>query len=176
MTPPRYVGHMQRSESSPLSGRARPPEFSAGDRLRIMSEVSDCELPTRESLLGDHVDAVLEQARRICRLEAGWNGAGAHRVVPAAAANAVRLAAKVTCPECLAPQLSPTVDGNVLVDWTWAADHVEIEISGDGTFEAHIRADGAERTISSSLDDDGMLRWLAWQVTGVGASRFTPPN
>ena len=141
-----------------------------------MTDVADCELPTTEELVGHHLDAIRKQASELCRLPAGWDHASAAAVDPAAAALAVRVAASVTCPECLAPVLSPTVAGNVLIDWTWGDDHVEIEVAPDGRLEVLVEVSGTNVEFETNADNDDHLAWLAHQVTGVGFERFTPPS
>lgn len=63
-------------------------------------------------------------------------------VDPAAVRNAVGLVAKVTCPECLGPSLSPTVAGNVIVDWTSGPEHVEIEVGAGPEIDVLVAATG----------------------------------
>ncbi len=38
--------------------------------------------------------------------------------------------------------LSPTIAGHVLLDWTWGADHIEIEVSVDGRLDVLVGTDG----------------------------------
>ena len=142
----------------------------------VMSDVADCELPTTEELLGSHVAAIRDQAERLCQLPAGWDQADAMPVNSAAAAWAVRVAAMVTCPECLTPVLSPTRAGNVMLDWTWHADHVEIEVGPGGRLEVLVDMHGSRHEFYTTAENDDHLGWIAYQVTAVGFERFTPPN
>ncbi len=129
-------------------------------------------MPTTEALVGDHVGQIRNQAAALCTLTAGWDGADAAVVNPAAAAHAVEVAAKVTCPESLSPVLSPTQDGCVLLDWTWGDEHVEIEVSPDGHLEVLIDVPGTQVEFDTSVEADDFLGWIAHHVTGVGLSRF----
>jgi hypothetical protein len=160
---------------SPLTTPGEAHQSGLADRLVSMSEQLDCHLPSKESLVDAHLEAILDQATALCALNAGWNGSDALPVNQASAAHAVRLAAKVTCPECLAPHLSPTVDGNVMLDWTWADEHVEIEVFADGRIEGHLCVGSIEREFSSDVANESALQWLAHQITGVGIARLTPP-
>ena len=141
-----------------------------------MPTSTGCELPSTEELLGAHAGAVRDQANALCQLEPGWDLADAPRIAPEAAINAVRLAMKVTCPECLAPTLSPTRAGNVLVDWTWGPEHVEVEVFADGRIEVLVNVGSVTGEFETTISNDLHLQWLAYQVTGVGISRLTPPG
>jgi hypothetical protein len=141
-----------------------------------MADRTDCELPSPESLRDSHVRAILAQAERICALEPGWDGAHAPRVDASSATHAVRFAVGVTCPECLPPTITATASGNVLIDWTWADEHVEVEVFADGRIEALVKVGSERREFVSTATDENTLQWLAHQVTGVGISRLHPPN
>jgi hypothetical protein len=69
----------------------------------------------------------------------------------------VRLVAAVTCAECLPPSLSPTSAGNVLADWTWADDHVEVEVFPDGRLEVLVHVEAFEWDGVLSIDDHDTL-------------------
>jgi hypothetical protein len=90
------------------------------------------------------------------------------------AANAVRLVAGVTCPECLPASLSPS-GGNILVDWTWGDEHVEVEVSPDGNLDVLVRVAGLDWEGQLRLEDRDHLGWLGHHVSGVGIERFQVP-
>jgi hypothetical protein len=141
-----------------------------------VTDIAHCELPTWEEVLGPTASAILAQAAAVCALPAGWDLADAASIDSAAASNAVHVALKVTCPECLAPTMSPTVAGNVLIDWTWGDEHVEIEVFPDGRLEVLVNVGLEHREFETSIENEDHLRWLAFQVTGVGIARLTPPT
>jgi hypothetical protein len=91
------------------------------------------------------------------------------------AANAVRLVAGVTCPECLPASLSPTSGGNILVDWTWGDEHVEVEVFPDGNLDVLVRVAGLDWEGQLRLEDHDHLGWLGHHVSGVGIERFQVP-
>jgi len=119
--------------------------------------------------------------RGVCEIELPDNAALVRAardrasISPASAANAVRLVAQVTCPECLPASLSPTAAGNVLVDWTWGEDHVEVEVFPDGRLEVLVHVEDMNWEGALKLDDHGHLGWLGHHVTGVGIERFQVP-
>ena len=141
-----------------------------------MPPVADCELPTTEDLVGAHVSAIRDQASALCRLPRGWDLGDAAAISTEVAATAVRVAARITCPECLPPVLSPTIAGHVLLDWTWGADHIEIEVSADGRLEVLVGTDGVQHEFETTIDNDLHLHWIAWQVTAIGVDRFNAPS
>lgn len=125
-------------------------------------------VPSVVKVFGDRADAIWEQASNICALQPNWNNDGAPQIDPASAANAVTLALKVTCPESLSPVLSATVTGAVLVDWTWGAESVEIEVFRDGRLEVLVTLVDLVHEFKTTLANDEHLRWIAHQVSGVG--------
>jgi hypothetical protein len=132
-------------------------------------------VPSVVKVVGDRAEAIWEQASNLCALQPNWDSDGASQVDPATAANAVILALKVTCPESLSPVLSPTRTGGVLVDWTWAAESVEIEVFSDGRIEVLVTLEDLVHEFETTLANDEHLMWIAHQVTGVGISRIALP-
>ena len=141
-----------------------------------MSTASECNLPTLEELVGARVSAMIERAEAICRLEPGWDHGDALAIPAEIAAEAVRLASGVTCPECLTPTLSPTPEGHILLDWTFGEDHVEIDVGEHGRLDVLVSVAGTDGEFVADAANDAHLRWIAWQVTGIGVDRFHPPS
>ncbi len=133
--------------------------------------VCEIELPDSAAL----VRAARDRATELCALPPDWDGLHGLPISPTTAANAVRLVAQVTCPECLPASLSPTAAGNVLVDWTWGEDHVEVEVFPDGRLEVLVHVEDMTWEGELKLDDHGHLGWLGHYVTGVGIGRFQVP-
>ncbi len=121
------------------------------------------------------VRAARDRAADLCSLPADWDGPGGSPISPASAANAVRLVAGVTCPECLPASLSPTSAGNILVDWTWGDDHVEVEVFPDGRLDVLVRVEDVDWEGQLRLEDHDHLGWLGHHVSGVGIERFQVP-
>ena len=137
-----------------------------------MATTAECELPSFADLLRPHGDAIESQARDLCELLAGWDNAEAPAIDRQSIANAVRLAAFVTCPECLPAKLLPSISGNVIVDWTWGDERVEAEIDAAGDIEVLVKRDGGYHECSMSISRPDDLAQLAHLVTGIGLSRF----
>ena len=137
-----------------------------------MATTAECELPSFADLLRPHSDAIESQARDLCELRAGWDNAEAPMIDRQSVVNAMRLAAYVTCPECLPAKLLPSVSGNVIVDWTWGDERVEAEIDAAGDIDVLVKIEGRfeERAMSISAPDD--LAHLAHLITAVGLSRY----
>ncbi len=139
-----------------------------------MSDPNRCgeiEIPDTAAL----VRRARDRAKELCSLPADWDGPEGSPVSALTAENAVRLVAGVTCPECLPPSLSPTSAGNILVDWTWGKDHVEVEVFPDGRLDVLVRLDDVDWEGQLQLDAHDHLGWLGHQVTGVGVERFDVP-
>ena len=51
----------------------------------------------------------------------------------------------------------PTSGGNILVDWTWGDEHVEVEVFPDGNLDVLVPAAGLDREGQLRLEDE---RWL----------------
>ena len=137
-----------------------------------MSDTARCELPSLADLVADRFNGIEKQARSLCELRAGWDFADAPIIDSDAVRNAMRLAVLVTCPECLAPVLTPTVHGQVIVDWTWGEERVEVEVSASGALDVLVRTVDGFEELSMSLDEPDDLSKLAHLVTGVGIRRF----
>ena len=137
----------------------------------------DCNLPTVAELIGPRFDAAYRRAAELCALEAGWDGALAVEVSRASVEIALKLVADLCCNECLLPVLSPTVDGHVLLDWTFGSEHVEIEVHPDGCLDVLVDLpDYRDHEFVTDTSDENALGWLAHLVTGVGVSRFNVPS
>lgn len=137
----------------------------------LVDPCGDIEIPDPSAL----IVASRDRAAELCALPADWDGPDGSPISPQSARNAVRLVAAVTCPECLSPTFSPTSAGNILADWTWGEDHVEVEVFPDGRLDVlvHVKDEDWEGVLS--LDDHGHLGWLGYHVTGVGVERFDVP-
>lgn len=71
--------------------------------------------------------------------------------------------------------LSPTSGGNVLVDWTWGDDHVEVEVFPDGRLDVLVRVEDMDWEGELQMEDHDHLGWLGHHVSGVGIERFQVP-
>jgi len=118
------------------------------------------------------IRAARDRASELCSLPADWDGPGGSPISAVSAANAVRL---VACPECLPASLSPTSGGNILVDWTWGDEHVEVEVFADGNLDVLVRVAGLDWEGQLRLEDHDHLGWLGHHVSGVGIERFQVP-
>ncbi len=133
-----------------------------------------CDVSEAKQTAADYTQRIVDCAMRLCDLEAGWDGASAPAIDRAAIGNAVNLALRITCPDCLEPDITPTRSGNVLLSWTFADDHVEIEVSPSGRLEVLVELRDVQREFVVEPGEElGLL--LAHWVTGVGLSRFVSP-
>jgi hypothetical protein len=133
-----------------------------------------CDVSEARQTAADHTQHIVESGLRLCDLEKGWDGASAPAIDRGAIANAVDLALRITCPECLEPSVTPARSGNVLLSWTYGDDHLEIEVSASGRLEVLVELPGVQREfVVEPGDEAGPL--LAHWVTGVGLSRFATP-
>ena len=115
-----------------------------------------------------------DRADALCKLEPGWDHVDAPAVNRASLDHAITLAAQITCPECLRPDITPTRSGDVLLSWTYGAEHVEIEVASNGDLNVLVELPGTNREFSEPSPHDQIHQLLAHWVTGVGLSRFSP--
>lgn len=94
--------------------------------------------------VAEHIRSARDRAAEICALPADWDGPDGTPIDPKSANNAVVLVAHATCPDCLGPTLSPTSAGNILVDWTWGSDDVEVEVFPDGRLDVLVHVSGVQ--------------------------------
>lgn len=135
-------------------------------------KMAECDIREAKRAAADHMQHLAGRALELCKLEAGWDNAEAPAVDREALAHAMSLAAGITCPECLQPDITPTRSGNVLLSWTHGADHVEIEVNAKNDFDVLIELPDCRLEQTFSEPHDALLAWLAHQVTAVGLSRF----
>jgi hypothetical protein len=135
----------------------------------------ECEFDAATQVTSGHLQRIEELALELCAIPAGWDNDGAASVDRAALDHAVTLAARITCAECLVPSIVPTKAGNVILDWTYGSDHLEVEVFADGRYEVLVSLPDAQGEFTSNLNEDHHLELLAHWVTAVGIRRFTLP-
>ena len=134
-----------------------------------------CEFHAAAQVTSEHLNKIEELALAICNIPAGWDNDGAASVDRRALDHAVTLAARITCAECLVPSIVPTKAGNVILDWTYGSNHLEIEVFADGHYEVLVAVPDAQGEFNSNLNEDNHLELLAYWVTAVGIRRLTRP-
>lgn len=173
------------------SGRSAPPPSGRPKELRLKGRGDHTGHQDRsrgqsegmvdEGLCGEMVipdtaalvRAARDRAAELCSLPADWDGPRGSPISPASAANAVRLVAGVTCPECLPASLSPLTQAKCSSTGRGARDHVEAEVFPDGRLDVLVRVEEVDWEGQLQLDDHDHLGWLGHQVTAwaSGASR-----
>lgn len=141
-------------------------------RLSGMDALVECDLGTATQPGADLMTYLKDRAIALCKLPAGWDHSDAPVVNRAALEHAITLAAQISCPECLLPDITPTRSGNVLLSWTYGSEHVEIEVSSNGDLDGLVELPGVNHEFSESSPHDQIHQLLAHWVTGVGLSRF----
>lgn len=137
--------------------------------------MADCDFREAKQASADHVQHLADRALELCKLEPGWDNADASAVNRDALDHAMSLAARITCPECLLPDITPTRSGNVLLSWTYGVDHVEFEVAPNGFLEVLVELPDCRQEFEVSGAHDHLLGQFAHWVTGVGVSRFNIP-
>ena len=137
--------------------------------------IAECDFREAKQATVDHMQHLADRALELCKLEAGWDHADAPAVNREALDHAMSLAARITCPECLLPDITPTRSGNVLLSWTYASDHVEIEVAPSGYLDVLVELPDCRQEFDVSGSHDHLLGQLAHWVTAVGVSRFKSP-
>ena len=135
----------------------------------------ECEFDEAMKVSSSHLHRIEELALALCDIPAGWDNDGAVVVDRDALDHAVTLAARITCAECLVPSIVPTKAGNVILDWTYGSDHLEVEVFADGHYEVLVDLPNTQGEFSANLSEDAHLELLAHWVTAVGIRRFTRP-
>ncbi len=136
---------------------------------------AECEFDVATQVTSEHLQKIEELALGLCDIPAGWDNDGAASVNRSALDYAVTLAARITCAECLLPSIVPTKAGNVILDWTYGSDHLEVEVFADGSYEVLVSLPDTKGEFTSNLNEDHHLELLAHWVTAVGIRRFTLP-
>jgi hypothetical protein len=134
-----------------------------------------CEFDEATKVSSLHLHRIEELALALCDVPAGWDNDGAASVDRDALDHAVTLAARITCSECLVPSIVPTKAGNVILDWTYGSDHLEVEVFADWHYEVLVDLPDAQGEFASNLNEDAHLELLAHWVTAVGIRRLSRP-
>ena len=134
------------------------------------------EPPPPEFVVPD--DATRERLQLLQSLPENWNGCGELLITRGAVVRTAELLAALG-PTRSTPDVVPTPDGGVQIEWSGDDGDLEVEVQAVGGISASfVGADGLEREFEVSVDDFAELRTrlaaLGEQSSAVGAAEGRP--